>query len=66
MEQDNTPDGVARFTQDMELSFLCQKDQTLDLPLSKDPKIEGSMDVFLEVKLMCRTLNEDENKYVDE
>ncbi len=70
MGQDNTHDGVGLFTQDMDLSLLCQKDQTSDLPLSKDPKIVITTNAQLRVKwnscVMCHTLNEDENKYVDE
>jgi hypothetical protein len=64
MDQDNTKDGVGHFTQDMEFSLLCRKNQEPDLPLSKDPKIGITSNVLLEVKLMRLTLNDVDNKII--
>ena len=52
MEHHTTHDDVGRFTQDIQLSLQCQKDQTPDLPLSKDPNITITTDVEIQVKLM--------------
>jgi ribosomal protein L12E/L44/L45/RPP1/RPP2 len=66
MAQDITEDGVGRFTQNMEFSLLCRKDQEPDLPLCEDPKIVDAVNVQLQVELMRLTLTPVEQKMVDE
>jgi len=56
MSQDATTHDIGRFTQDVELSLLCQKNQTDDLPLSTDPNLATTVNVQLQVKIMCATL----------
>ena len=70
MGQNNTHDGVGLLSLHTGHGLVFVVSKGPDLPLSKDPKIVITTNAQLRVKwnscVMCHTLNEDENKYVDE